>query len=83
MGECCLHRLMGLVAMLTWAKQSKQYWLSEQTPNDLAVFVLYDDKPGDQAKCKLVQICRLFFFLFYFILGQIANLWVLEKIVHT
>lgn len=44
-----------LLKLNTTLNETQQRWLSEQTPNDLAVFVLYDNKPGDQAKCKLAQ----------------------------
>ncbi|KAI7786144.1 hypothetical protein LA080_004528 [Diaporthe eres] len=48
----------GEVYYLFHNKRQRWRWLSEQTPNDLAVFVLYDDKPGDQAKSFVNLACR-------------------------
>jgi hypothetical protein len=29
-----------------------RYWLDKQTPTELFVFVMYDTKGGDHARCK-------------------------------
>ncbi|KAH8763335.1 hypothetical protein F5883DRAFT_423478 [Diaporthe sp. PMI_573] len=50
----------GEVYYLFHNERQRWCWLSEQTPNDLAVFVLYDDKPGDQAKyCPHIAFVNL------------------------